>query len=516
MAATAPSDRGSDTAVSEQLRPGTEDVIRPSKVAADPDDYHGSATNVSKDGPSDGHEALAATTSRASTSQYAESRFLRFMTPKRCRWDPSSPPDLPMPLALLYALTSTFTVANIYYCQPILNIIAEEFGVSYEMSSQSATLIQAGYAFGLIFVLPLGDMLRRRPFIIGLIWFTATVWIGLCLTNNFMVFRIVSFICGITTVTPQLMIPLVGEYAPANKKGFVLSIIVSGLLLGMLIARLLSGILANYTSWRNIYWFACGAQYLIGTALFFFMPDYPSTNSGLGYFKALWTILCFIVTEPLLVQASLIVYFCSAVFTSFWTTLTFLLASPPYEYSSLVIGLFALLGIAAIIFVPLWGKVIDRFVPLFSILIAELILLATVIIGTFTGTFTVAGPVIAAIGIDVGIQVAQVANRTAIFAINPKARNRTNTAYMAFAFAGQLSGTAIGNRLYAKGGWRYSGGFAIAFVGASILVALARGPHEKRWVGWRGGWAIRKKAPAAEVPEPVDSGSDPEDKGASK
>lgn len=256
------------------------------------------------------------------------------------------------------------------------------------------------------------------------------------------------------------MIPLVGEYAPANKKGFVLSIIVSGLLLGMLIARLLSGILANYTSWRNIYWFACGAQYLIGTALFFFMPDYPSTNSGLGYFKALWSILCFIVTEPLLVQASLIVYFCSAVFTSFWTTLTFLLASPPYEYSSLVIGLFALLGIAAIIFVPLWGKVIDRFVPLFSILIAELILLATVIIGTFTGTFTVAGPIIAAIGIDVGIQVAQVANRTAIFAINPKARNRTNTAYMAFAFAGQLSGTAIGNRLYAKGGWRYSGGFA--------------------------------------------------------
>lgn len=137
----------------------------------------------------------------------------------------------------------------------------------------------------------------------------APQWIGLCLTNNFMVFRIVSFICGITTVTPQLMIPLVGEYAPANKKGFVLSIIVSGLLLGMLIARLLSGILANYTSWRNIYWFACGAQYLIGTALFFFMPDYPSTNSGLGYFKALWTILCFIVTEPLLVQASLIVYF---------------------------------------------------------------------------------------------------------------------------------------------------------------------------------------------------------------
>lgn len=192
MAARALSDRDSDTAVSEQLRPGAEDIIGPSKTAADSDGYHGDAMNE-KDGKADGHEALAATTSRASTSQYAESRLLRFMTPKRCRWDPSSPPDLPMPLALLYALvscsnmpcdnktgltnikTSTFTVANIYYCQPILNIIAQEFGVSYEMSSQSATLIQAGYATGLIFVLPLGDMLRRRPFIIGLIWFTATV-----------------------------------------------------------------------------------------------------------------------------------------------------------------------------------------------------------------------------------------------------------------------------------------------------------------------------------------------------
>ena len=269
------------------------------------------------------------------------------------------------------------------------------------------------------------------------------------------------------------MIPLVGEYASAHKKGFVLSIIVSGLLLGMLVARLLSGVVAEFTSWRNIYWFSCGAQYLIGTTLFFFMPDYPSTNSGLGYFKALWTILCFLVTEPLLVQASLIVYFLSAVFTSFWTTLTFLLASPPYEYSSLVIGLFALLGIIAIVSVPLWGKFVDRFVPLFSILIAEIVVLVTVVIGTFIGTFTVAGPIIAAVGIDVGIQVSQVANRTAIFAINPKARNRTNTAYMAFAFAGQLSGTAIGNRLYAQGGWHYSGGLSSKFLSLSLSPSLS-------------------------------------------
>lgn len=278
------------------------------------------------------------------------------------------------------------------------------------------------------------------------------------MTNDFTVFRALSFICGVTTVTPQLMIPLVGDFAPLRRKASLLAIVVSGLMLGLLMARFLSGVVSNFTSWRNIYWFSCGAQYLLALVLFLFMPDYPSTNpDGLNYFRALWSIPYMMATEPVLIQSCLIAFTLSTIFTSFWTTLTFLLASPPYDYSSLQIGLFSLTAIATIISIPLIGRLIDRFVPLLSTIAGQILALIGTLVGTFISKSTVAGPIIQAIGIDIGMQTAQVANRAAIFNINPRARNRVNTAYMALAFVGQLTGTAVGNKLYADGGWKRSG-----------------------------------------------------------
>jgi predicted MFS family arabinose efflux permease len=261
------------------------------------------------------------------------------------------------------------------------------------------------------------------------------------------------------------MLPLVGDMAPAHRKASSLSIVVSGLMLGMLVARLLSGIVANWTDWRNIYWFSFGAQYLLLITLYLVMPDYPSTNpDGLSYFKALWTVGYMFLTESLLFQVCLIAFFISAVFTSFWTTLTFLLAEPPYEYSSLIIGLFSFIGIVAILGGPLYGRwITDRFVPWYSSVLGQIITLVGIVVGTFVGNFSVAGPVIQAISIDIGIQTAQTANRAAIYTINPKARNRVNTAYMVMAFCGQLTGTAVGNRLYAEGGWMWSGSASSGF-----------------------------------------------------
>ncbi|CCF41144.1 major facilitator superfamily transporter [Colletotrichum higginsianum] len=346
--------------------------------------------------------------------------------------------------------------------------------------------------------------MRRRPFILGLIWVTAMLWLGLCVTNSFEAFLGLSFIVGATTVTPQLMLPLVADMAPAHRKASSLSITTSGLMLGMLIARLLSGIVANYTSWRTIYWVSFGAQYAILILLFFFLPDYPSKNpDGLNYFRALWTIVTMLFTEPVLVQACLIGFFISAIFTSFWTTLTFLLASPPYEYSSITIGLFSLIGIAAICGGPVYGRLImDRYVPFLSSVLGQVVIFVGCVVGAFTGEFTVAGPVVQAICIDMGIQTAQTANRTSIYTINAKARNRVNTAYMVCVFCGQLTGTAVGNRLYAQGGWKYSGGASVGFIGLSIIITMLKGPRETRWVGWSGGHKLRRDD-VAKKPEPV-------------
>lgn len=337
-------------------------------------------------------------------------------------------------------------------------------------------------------------------------------WLGLCLTPRFESFAAISFICGMTTVTPQLMLPLVGDLAPANRKATCLSIVVSGLALGILVARLLSGIIANYTDWRNVYWFAFGAQWCIFILLFLYMPDYPSKNpGGLNWFELMWSILHMYFTEPLLVQACIITFVNSSIFTSFWTTLSFLLSSPPFNYSSLVIGLFALIGIAIICWGPVYSRlVIDKIQPLYSVMIGIGIELTGVAIGTFIGTYTVAGPVIEAIAIDLGNQGCNIALRTAINDINPKARNRVNTCYMLAGFTGQLTGTAVGNRLYAVGGWRLSGIANLAFLGVAILACLARGPREKRWLGWRGGWSMRLQDTKETTAAPTNRGDNDE------
>lgn len=231
-----------------------------------------------------------------------------------------------------------------------------------------------------------------------------------------------------TTVTPQLMLPLVGDLAPVHRRATSISLVVSGLSLGMLIARLLSGVIANFTDWRNIYWFAFAAQYSVFILLFFFLPDYPSKNpDGLNYFKMMWSLVTMYLTEPLLVQACLINFIMSSIFTSFWTTMSFLLSSPPFNYDSLIIGLFALIGIFVICWGPIYSRlIIDKIQPLYSCLLGISIELTGVAIGTFIGNFTVVGPIIEAIVIDLGNQACNIANRTAINDINPKARNRVN------------------------------------------------------------------------------------------
>jgi predicted MFS family arabinose efflux permease len=293
------------------------------------------------------------------------------------------------------------------------------------------------------------------------------------------------------------MLPLVGDLAPPHRRSTALSIVVSGMLLGMLLARLLSGVVTEFIGWRYIYWIAFGLQYLILILLFLFMPDYPSTNPDMSlvrkYPSLLFDILRMPFTYPVLVQACLIGFFTASIFTSYWTTLTFLLAGSPYHYSSLVIGLFALIGIGSMTWGPIFARtVMEKHEPLFSILIGESICLAGVIIGTYTGLHTVAGPIIQAACIDIGLQTSQIANRTAIFRVEPKGRNRVNTAYMVSVFCGQLMGTAAGNHLYAQGGWIRSGSASVSFVCAALFVCLVRGPHEQGWVGWGGGYKMRK------------------------
>jgi predicted MFS family arabinose efflux permease len=221
-------------------------------------------------------------------------------------------------------------------------------------------------------------------------------------TPSFAAFCAISYICAITTVVPQVMLPLVAELAPAHQRALALTITTSGNLLGIVIARLLSGVVTQFTSWRNVYWIALALQYLILIALWLFMPDYPSSNpQGLNYFKMLGGIILLYKKHAILVQAGIISFCISASFTSFWTTLTFLLADPPYNYSPVVIGLFALIGIGGILGGPVYAKyIIQPYAPMFSCVTGCLANLIGIIIGTYSGKHTVAGPIVSAASFD--------------------------------------------------------------------------------------------------------------------
>ena len=320
--------------------------------------------------------------------------------------------------------------------------------------------------------------------------------IGLATTRKLDAFIAIQFLTGVATVTPQIMLPLVGDLAPPERRASAMSIVVSGLTMGILVARVLSGIMTQYLHWRSIFWLSVALQYTVWFLLYLFMPDYPSSNpSGLNYFKMLWSMLVMPTKHAILVQACFITFFTSATFTNFWTTLTFLLSDDPYNYSTLVIGLFALVGIVSMCIGPFHARIIiDRFVPIFSVLLGLMYALTGIALGTYTGTFTVAGPIIQAFLNDFGMQTCQIANRTALFAVEPKGRSRVNTIFMVATFCGQLVGTSVGSNLYDRGGWIASGSYSMGSIGAALVVASLRGPWETRWFGWRGGWSIRKKA----------------------
>jgi hypothetical protein len=252
--------------------------------------------------------------------------------------------------------------------------------------------------------------------------------------------------------------------------------------------------MTNFVSWRYVYWMSLGLQYLIFILLWLFMPDYPPTNQSLNYFYILWSIVQMLFKYAVLVQACIAAMFVSMTFTSFWTTLTFLLAGAPYHYEPLTIGLFGLIGIGGMILGPIYAKLVtDKFVPHLSVFVGLFCCLIGICLGTYVGRFNISGPIFQAALLDFGMQTAQIANRSAIYAIEPKRRNGVNTAFMVSTFIGQLVGTAAGNHIYARAGWIGSGSASVAFMGAAILTMVARGPWEDGWIGWGGGWSMKKK-----------------------
>ena len=194
--------------------------------------------------------------------------------------------------------------------------------------------MENSYATGLVLITPLGDLVRRRQLILCIVALSTSLTIGLAVTRSLHVFETLSYLVGVVTVTSQILLPLAADLAPENKRATAISIVLSGLLFGILLARLLAGVIAEFTSWRVVYYFAVGMQALVLVWSYLMLPDYPSKNKDLTYWNILSTMAKFSVTEPILIQASSINLASYACYSNFWVTLTFLLGGPPYHYST--------------------------------------------------------------------------------------------------------------------------------------------------------------------------------------
>ncbi|EPQ53019.1 MFS general substrate transporter, partial [Gloeophyllum trabeum ATCC 11539] len=426
--------------------------------------------------------------------------------PPHCRHRPDEVFQLRMWQTAVFALASTFTYSRcatrhmeFCHCDLFAHAVqlSNEFDVSYVKVSRIPSLLQAGYAIGLVFLSPLGDLIHRRQFIFLLMTAAAGLTIGLAITKSLVAFEVLSFFVAVVSITPQVLIPLTAELAPPHRRASSIAVVMSGLLMGVMLARVLSGIIAQFSSYHNIYWMGVGGQFLLLIVMYLICPDMPPKNPDMTYFRILGTMARFAVTEPLLIQTGLILFADSAIYAGFWVTMTFLLSGAPYNYSTLDIGLFGLVGIFGIMTAPFVGRLIDGLIPWAAGLLFIGLILISMAIQTAAGGINVGAVVVAIFGacgwtvLDVGVQGLQVALTTNVFSINPDARARLNAVVI---LCGQVMGTSVSTRLFVEGGYRAVGYFALGLAGLDLVLLFLRGPHlpNDRWVGWAGGFGMRK------------------------
>jgi predicted MFS family arabinose efflux permease len=354
-------------------------------------------------------------------------------------------------LVTLIAVATGAVVANLYYAQPVLHLVAHDFHSGTGLASLIITATQVGYAAGLLLVVPLGDLQPRRILVVRIFVVAAVALVGCALSPDIWVFGLASIAVGTASVAGQIMIPFAADLAPPDRRGRVVARIMSGLLLGILLARTVSGLVAQLAGWRAIYWFSAVLMVVFAGILWRALPgevDRPPHS----YWHLVGTSLKLLVDEPLLRRRAWHGACGFACFSVLWTTIAFLLSAAPYRYSSVVIGLFGLVGAAGILAANLAGRLADadRHGP--ATLVAGVLLIGSFGLLWF-GHSSLALLIVGIIVLDIGTQGMQITNQAIIYALRPDARSRINSAYMVCYFVGGAIGSLTAGVAYGAHGW---------------------------------------------------------------
>ncbi|MFJ4084348.1 MFS transporter [Streptomyces iakyrus] len=371
-------------------------------------------------------------------------------------------------LTLLFAIAGGTAVANLYWAQPLLALIVGDLNASHTVAGWLVTGTQIGYAAGALLLVPLGDVLDRRRLIPGLMLCTAVALLACAMAPSTGVLLVAITLLGLTTVSGQLLTPLAGDLADDTDRGQVVGTVVSGLLIGILTSRTLSGLVADAAGWRAI--FVVGAVAAVAFAVLLRRAIPPlAPKAHLPYARLLLSVW-HVVRQERSVRWTLVLGATAfGVFTMFWTALTFLLSAEPFSYSVSAIGLFGLIGLAGALAAQRAGRLHDRGWSLPATGWGWAAIVVSFGVAAFAGR-SVAGIVVAVVLLDVAVQGVNILNQTRLFAVAPEARSRLNTAFITCNFVGGAIGSAAASALWSAGGWT-----AVALTGAGLGCAALLG-----------------------------------------
>lgn len=354
-------------------------------------------------------------------------------------------------LVVLMSIASGITVANLYYSQPLLENFSRFFNVSSTMIGISAMLIQIGYAIGLIFLVPLGDIIEHRFLIMTMLFCSMAALIGLSFASNVKWLFVGSLLVGMTSITPMLIVTLAAHLAEPAYRGRVIGNVMSGLLIGMLLSRTFSGVVGAALGWQVVYRIAAVMMGLLILIFYFLLPEI-SSDTVMSYGKLLKSLVGLLKKQAVLRRASLIGAMMFATFSDFWTTLSFLLKSPTYNMGAQTAGIFGLLGVVGALAASIVGRISDKKGPCFTLTIAIVFSFASYICLWVFG-YNMWGLIIGIILLDLGVQSGQISNQAGINDLDAAARSRNNAVYMAFYFIGGAVGSFLGSYFWGLFGW---------------------------------------------------------------
>ncbi|MBF2750372.1 MFS transporter [Enterobacter bugandensis] len=379
-------------------------------------------------------------------------------------------------LILLMSVATGLAVASNYYAQPLLDTIARAFDLSASSAGFIVTAAQLGYAAGLLFLVPLGDMFERRMLIVSMTLLSAGGMLITASSQSLTMMIVGTALTGLFSVVAQILVPLAATLASPEKRGKVVGTIMSGLLLGILLARTVAGLLASLGGWRTVYWVASVLMVVMALALWRGLPKVKQENH-LNYPQLLASVFSLFTQDKLLRTRALLGCLTFANFSILWTSMAFLLAAPPFNYSEGVIGLFGLAGAAGALGARPAGGLADKGKSHMTTT-AGLILLLLSWAAIWYGHVSVLALIVGILVLDLTVQGVHITNQTVIYRVKPEARNRLTAGYMTSYFIGGAAGSLISASAWQHAGWSGVCGIG-AIVAALNLVVWWRGYHRQ-------------------------------------